>query len=488
MNSSKIKLVIAAAIIAMLGIVGVQSFWIYKSYKTFLWNYKHRVHQAAIHSAKKLEKRHAYSYQFHSHNHTHSHNHRQPRRGNRPKRIWKTKQEFRKSPSESSIEKIVIINNETIQGGISDTNLAEIQSLVISEVFDYDMDFSDSSITEFLAKVDVDSIIRNELENEEVDVSHSFEIISGEPGKDLRVHLNGAGRKNVVVPLFRETIDDYPVFLKIDLDRSQTKLPARFWFIVAASVLFIVLMGWAFWYVLTGLLKQKKISELKTDFINNVTHEFKTPISTISLAADSLNMDQINTAPDQVKHYADVIKQESARMNADVEQILEVAALEKGVYQFASEKINANDLLSEVEARFELLSKEKSIDLKLNLPSESVNFYGDKKNLRVAISNLVDNALKFSPNNSQIVLGYKKQEADVVVSVKDNGMGLPAGFIKHLFKKFSRAQSGDVHTTKGFGLGLSQAAFIVAGHRGKIWAENNSEKGCTFFIKLPINE
>lgn len=254
---------------------------------------------------------------------------------------------------------------------------------------------------------------------------------------------------------------------------------------IVCSVLFSTAMIYAYWYVITGLLKQKKLGEMKNNFINNMSHELKTPLSTIRLAAATLRHEKVIGEPEKVKEFSEVITNENARMTEHVERILKSAQLDAGQLDLNLETVDLNKLLEKVVRTHgpQLEEKNGVIDVQVNEAILTVN--ADHDLLYSVFSNLIDNAIKYTAGVPQIVIEANAGQGGVQVAIQDNGIGMTAQEMKHLFTKFYRVESGDIHTNKGFGLGLNYIQQIIERHGGEIQVQSKKGAGSRFTVILP---
>ena len=230
--------------------------------------------------------------------------------------------------------------------------------------------------------------------------------------------------------------------------------------------------------------KQKKINEIKTDFINNMTHELKTPISTISLSSNVLSSKNIINQPDRLQHYAKIIKQENERLKTQVERVLQLALFENKSFNLNYKSVSITDLITKVTQPYTLLLEEKNGICTID--GENLIAEVDEHHFSNVISNLIDNAIKYSKEkNSLIQIKITNLNRHISIKVHDNGIGLEREEIKHIFKKFYRAPTGNIHNVKGFGIGLSYVDQIVKMHSGSIEVSSKKNKGTTFEIILP---
>jgi two-component system phosphate regulon sensor histidine kinase PhoR len=259
------------------------------------------------------------------------------------------------------------------------------------------------------------------------------------------------------------------------------------WMIIA-SVVFTTIIILAFVLTVRTLFNQKKLSEIKSDFINNMTHELKTPLATISLAIDALTNEKVIHDADKIKIYSSMIKEENKRMNKQVEKILQAARLEKEEIKLTLQKLDAHQIISKVAHNLALQIQEKNgrIDLRLNATDSIIE--ADEVHFSNIIFNLLDNAMKYSGDNPLIIVETLKHGNGMfTVRIKDNGIGMDKETQSRIFEKFYRAHTGNLHNVKGFGLGLSYVKAIVDAHDGKIKVESTPGKGSTFTITLPAD-
>lgn len=233
-------------------------------------------------------------------------------------------------------------------------------------------------------------------------------------------------------------------------------------------------------------MRQKKLSEVKSDFINNLTHEFKTPIATSSLAAEMLLRPEIENEPGKIQKYANVILDENHRLQDQVEQVLQIAALETGNLSYRSLKVDIHHIISNVLGSFDIKIKENIIEMKVALEAKEHFIIGDREHLQNIFSNLVDNAIKYSPVNPQIKIRTWNVPGGIMIRVEDNGIGIRKEYQKHIFKKLYRVPTGNIHEARGFGLGLYYVKTVVDHHNGRIGLNSQLGTGSSFNIFLPF--
>jgi|TARA_A200000159_G_scaffold65698_1_gene60798 two-component system phosphate regulon sensor histidine kinase PhoR len=247
--------------------------------------------------------------------------------------------------------------------------------------------------------------------------------------------------------------------------------------------LFIVLVSSSALY---QIIQQKKISEIKTDFINNMSHEFKTPIATITLALDAISNPKTKSIPEKVERYVSMIREENSRMLTQVENVLRISQLERSSNPIKMSKVDLHSIIYDAISHIELILNDKSGSLIKKFKATDVEVLGNKSHLTNITVNLLDNALKYCESTPKIVVETFNEYDNFVFKVSDNGLGMSSVVQKKIFDKFYRATSGNIHNVKGHGLGLAYVKKIVDIHKGEIKLESKENHGTTFEIKLPL--
>ncbi|MBN9481836.1 MAG: HAMP domain-containing histidine kinase [Bacteroidetes bacterium] len=256
--------------------------------------------------------------------------------------------------------------------------------------------------------------------------------------------------------------------------------------IIGSSILFTVIIISAFALTVRTMFNQKKLSEIKSDFINNMTHELKTPLATISLAIDALTNEKVIHDSDKIRYYSGMIKDENKRMNKQVEKILQAARIEKQDIKLNLQKIDAHDLINKVANNLSLQIQEKNGTITLKLDAQRHTIEADEVHFSNIIFNLLDNAIKYSKNNLHIEVSTSNVSNMLAIKIADNGIGMNRETQSRVFEKFYRAHTGNIHNVKGFGLGLSYVKATVEAHQGKVTVESTIGKGSTFTVLMPL--
>jgi two-component system, OmpR family, phosphate regulon sensor histidine kinase PhoR len=259
---------------------------------------------------------------------------------------------------------------------------------------------------------------------------------------------------------------------------------------IAISLLFTAIILAAFYLTVRTMLKQKKLGEIKNDFINNMTHEFKTPIATISLAVDAMRNEKVINDKEKLGYFSSIIKEENQRMNKQVETILKASQLEKQEIELNLSPLHAHEVVKAIIENFELQLQDKKgkVELQLNAASDLIN--ADEVHFANLVNNLVDNAIKYAKDNVPPVIKVSTHSTNKYfnIRVEDNGIGMNRDTLKRIFEKFYRAHTGNVHNVKGFGLGLSYVKAITDAHGGEIKAESTLGKGSVLTLDFPLQK
>lgn len=278
---------------------------------------------------------------------------------------------------------------------------------------------------------------------------------------------------------------DYYLSLYLPGNSSWVIQQMQLWLLL--SVFFLVILIISFVYVITTILQQKKLSEMKSDFINNMTHEFKTPISTSSLAAEMILRPEILEDKKRVKKYAHVILDESTRLQNQVEQVLQISILDKGEYQFKFKKTNIHQLIHTAVKGFNLKLKENKVKTTLRLKAENFQVNSDRAHLLNVFNNLIDNAVKYSSAKPELNIKTWNTQDGIIISFEDNGIGISPEHQKNIFKNLYRVPTGDIHEVRGFGLGLYYVKTVLNEHKGAVDLKSELGKGSTFNLFLPLD-
>lgn len=256
---------------------------------------------------------------------------------------------------------------------------------------------------------------------------------------------------------------------------------------ITGSVLFTLVICTAFFITVRTMLRQKKLSEIKSDFINNMTHEFKTPLATISLAVDALKNDKVWRSKEKMDYFSSIIKDENKRMNKQVETILQAALLDKQEVQLNMKPQHVHEVINRVMDNFRLQMEYKNGKAELNAGATKDVIEADEVHFTNLLSNLIDNAIKYSKDSGLHIRVCTQNTGNAIrIKIEDNGIGMTKETVNRIFEKFYRAHTGNLHNVKGFGLGLSYVKTMVEAQKGKIKVESAPGKGSTFTLEFPL--
>lgn len=251
-----------------------------------------------------------------------------------------------------------------------------------------------------------------------------------------------------------------------------------------SSLVFSIIILGVFYYVIRLILSQKKISEIRNDFVNNMTHELKTPIATISLALDAIKNPIVKNNEQKFNDYNRILKEENQKLNKHVERVLQMALLDKGELPLYKKKVELVTLMRGVADNYKLQVVDQKATVNLTTSSEQIFMMGDEQHLQTMFGNLLDNALKYSKTDCRIFIQLQQEQDGIKISFQDNGIGIDREQHAKVFDKFYRVQAGNVHDVKGFGLGLSYVKSIVEAHGGTITVQSEKGKGSEFVIRF----
>jgi len=353
--------------------------------------------------------------------------------------------------------------------------------------------FSLQPITEVLDTGKLKAIIEESLTRHGINTAVEFGITEYTLNNFVFVSTGAALEKlydsKYLVSLFPGNVYHSQKQLMLIFPERQSYLLKSIWVPLSFSALFLILIAVSFGLALYVILKQKQLSNMKMDFINNMTHELKTPISTISLASEMLKDDSIAANSNSRLKYAGVIYDENKRLAIQVDKVLQMARLEKGEIKYNMNPIDFHELLEVALSQFYIQIEDIGGELNLNLEAENSIIVADELHLTNVVNNLLDNALKY--NDKQIPLIHvstRNTNEMLTFSIKDNGVGIRKEDLKRIFDQFYRVNKGDVHDTKGFGIGLSYVKSIIDAHKGTIEVQSKLGEGTVFIIQLPLQK
>lgn len=338
----------------------------------------------------------------------------------------------------------------------------------------------------------LDSILREELKNQEINTKYKYIISSQHPGSFKTANLSeaesekdslGIGYK---VNLSPNNIFIKPEYLTVHFPNENKYLLQTMWSMLVVSGMVMLILIFSFYYFISTILRQKKLGAIKNDFISNMTHEFKTPISTISLASEMLGDESVTKTPEKQARFLKMIKDENKRLSVLVESILQTAILDKGEFKLKLNELDVHEIINTAINNTNLLVEQRHGRITTNLNATKTRLQADRVHLTNIVFNLIDNALKYSKENPEINITTHDSPNGLEIIIRDNGIGISKENQRKIFDKFYRVPTGNVHNVKGFGLGLSYVQAVVNKHGGEISVNSELGKGSTFTVLLPL--
>ncbi|KQT22062.1 histidine kinase [Chryseobacterium sp. Leaf404] len=335
----------------------------------------------------------------------------------------------------------------------------------------------------------LDSVISKELRMKGITAEYGFGVMdkNNKPTEfETQIYKDKKESSSYSYPLFTDNNDRTLYTLALVFPKKEVSLAMNNWPMLLGTFLSLLTILGIYIISINYMMRQKKLAEVKTDFINNMSHEFKTPLATISVATDSLANDKIATNPEKVRYYSALIKQENLRMKKQVENVLNMSKLERNEVKLFLKEANVRELIQSTTESFNLIVKQRNGTLRQEFNATKYIFKIDEFHISNMLVNLLDNANKYSPDTPEILVQTRNEGNWYVMEISDKGMGMETQNKTKIFEKFFREETGNIHNVKGQGLGLSYVKKIVELHRGQVIVESNKGEGSKFIIKLPM--
>jgi len=518
-RNNKIGLIAALGALALLGLVATQLFWINNAFTLRSQHFSMGVNEALKNTVIKLEKQSAAS--------------KIKRRLNLRKQgmRWMLHSDSSRGDSTESIKifeemstdsagitlhktrKKTFSNDSSAIGGIGvNINTDSNEPFTISHIdssddrFNWMLKQSDmvSDIFDELVSINIykgyndktdtlliDSMLKESLAEQRIKTHCLYGIYSEHfryfsTGTN-EVFLDSILKSSYKVNLSPENVFITPKYLAVYFPHEKNYILQTMWVMLTGSGVLIIVIILIFYYTVATILRQKKLSDIKNDFINNMTHELKTPISTVSLASEMLGDSTIEKSKDQINHYTRIIREENQRLGLLVENILQTAVLDKGEFKLRPQEVDVHEIIDRAISNIRLQVEKREGEIHLEKNAKENILYADRIHLTNIIYNLVDNALKYSEQKPAIKITTENTNGGIQISVSDNGIGISKENQKKIFETFYRVPTGNIHNVKGFGLGLSYVKTAVEKHGGTINVESEITKGSTFKIFIPLS-
>ena len=351
----------------------------------------------------------------------------------------------------------------------------------------YKSEIKNTPIHQRVTSLDIQNLLSKKLKEDNIDIDFEFAIFHDNIGTKIQSkNFDQSLIPLLGVPIFLDDNDESDFMLFINFPERKKFIISSIIVVTLLAMLFTLIIIIAYTSALYQLIKQRKISQMKSAFINNMTHEFKTPISTINLALDAIRNPKIISDKEKVLRYLQIIKEENKRMNAQVENVLRISQLQKKQLNISKDRYKLHDLIEDAITHVELIVEDRKGYIKTHFNADKSSVLANQTYFTNVIVNVLDNAVKYSNEAPQIDVYTENVGNNILLSIKDHGKGMNKAVQKRIFEEFYREYTGNVHNVKGHGLGLSNVKRIVDNHQGMVSVESVKGQGSTFIIKLPL--
>ncbi len=395
--------------------------------------------------------------------------------------------------------KRVLTNKETkvYQNGGSNADLSTNDKLLLlDKLSSTDKIFFDDAYKDLaprlpihkrVTKEEIQSLLSEKLKEQGITIDFEFAIYSNGLATRIRSdNFENYEASAFSVFMFYNENNQSSYKLLVNFPDDKKFILSSLLGMILLSIIFTSIIILAYGSALYQLVKQRKISEIKTDFINNMTHEFKTPIATINLALDAIKNPKVIDDKEKVVRYLAMIKEENKRMHAQVENVLRISKLEKNELNISKDRLDLHDLIEDAITHVELIVEDRKGYIKTCFDAAKSSVLANDTHFTNVIVNILDNAIKYSPEAPKIEVYTENVGNNILLKIKDHGSGMSKAAAKRVFEKFYREHTGNIHNVKGHGLGLAYVKRIVEDHQGHVSVESEKDKGSIFTIKLPI--
>ena len=398
---------------------------------------------------------------------------------------------FKKLTGESKFE---IFNNSDLDRDIEQSPIKKIYNIGQLEeeqlallTKDIKQLLKRNPIHKRISEDEIRSLLSKKLKENNIDIAYEFAIYSNDLATKVQSNNFDYDVKSTFsTPIFYDENNQTSFKLLVNFPEDSKFILSSVIGMMTLSIVFTLIIIIAYSSSLYQLIKQRKISEIKTDFINNMTHEFKTPIATINLALDSIRNPKIIDDKEKVVRYLSMIKEENKRMHAQVENVLRISKLEKNELNISKDRVELHDLIVDAITHVELIVENRQGYIKTFFNADKSSILANESYFTNVIVNILDNAIKYSPEAPEIEVYTENVGNNIILKIKDHGSGMSKAALKRVFEKFYREHTGNIHNVKGHGLGLAYVKRIVEDHQGYVSAESEKDNGSTFIIKLPL--
>jgi two-component system, OmpR family, phosphate regulon sensor histidine kinase PhoR len=525
MNKTRFRLLVVLMSLSLLGIILVQLYWIDTSYNNNEEQFKYHVQQVVGNVANKLQQQEAFEF-YRKYNKLKDSIGIAPKQSDLKEYFFverdpKTNEQiiysntiisedynlnrsfFDKNsdsvPIKSFVSKrkteiyngTVIDNSGMEKSNTPDITIEKSGNLDILDKAQFEIYFKDyvalKPIQDRISKERLNAMLENELRQYGVKTPFEFGIYSdGLATKIKSEDFNYDKKSTYGIPVFTDDDNENKYQLLVSFPQKGKFLFSSLVGITSLSLIFTLVIIVAYFSALNQLIKQKQISEIKTDFINNMTHEFKTPIATINLALDAIKNPKIIDDKEKVQRYLQMIRDENKRMHAQVENVLRISKLERKELEISKEPTNVHDIVEDAIEHVNLIIEDRGGIINKYMDAKRTTILLNDVHFTNVMVNILDNAIKYSPDTPKIDVSTENVKDFILIKVRDYGAGMSKVAQKRIFEKFYREHTGDLHNVKGHGLGLAYVKRIIEDHNGQIFVESDKGKGSTFTIKMPL--
>jgi len=389
------------------------------------------------------------------------------------------------------VEKIIdsiqqVLEIQSVKEKVVEEKMEQFQKNIDRWAMEYSFDNERIELLEI--NNNLDEILSNSLQNNGIDLDFQYQIFEKKEDKN-KVITSLPDTSSVLnlqyqTQLYPNDLFKSSTYISIGFPDANKMIYKSLYLLIIGSLLFTTIILFTFGLTLYYIQKQKKISEIKSDFINNMTHEFKTPIATISLASSAIESPKISGNSEKTNYYVDIIKKENKRMNSQVERVLQMAQIDNDDFSLNLEDNDIHSIIENVANVLNMRAEDKGGRILTSLKASCFNIKVYEIHFANVLNNLIDNALKYNDKKPEILIETSTRSNKFILEVSDNGMGMSKEVQKHIFDKFYRKPSGNIHNIKGFGLGLSYVKAIVEAHGGEVSVNSEVGNGSKFTISL----
>ena len=519
MKERNLKIIIALMSVALLGLIAVQYYWIMNAIRLEEKLFDYKVNDAMVKAAKRVSTDESAKYVIHKLTNPDENKviifNGDSLKTNRRGKIWKQKKVLEYKYENSDTNVVINIDSDTkdshsviidmtptdknsrderterkILTSVQIDSLRSKKKRIINDVVDQILFLSENEeIDKRINAEKLNAILSEELRNNGIEAEYYFGVKSEKrdtiyfaTAKNEIDELNNSQYKTILFPEEMYKPTDY---LLLTFPNRTAYLVGSISSVLAVSALFILAIIFLYYKTVTMLLRQKKISEMKSDLINNISHEFKTPLSTIALASEALKEPLLSKDKLSSDKYVTMIEDENNRLQNMVESILNTALIEKGEYKLDKTEIDIHTLIEEAVERNKLQMESSGGTLQTIFVAKNPQIFADKLHVSNIINNILDNAIKYSSASPRIKIKTEDYKNGIIIFISDEGIGMDKHQQKRIFDTFYRVSTGDIQTTRGYGIGLSYVKKLVEAHGGEITVKSHLKKGTTFKIFLP---